>query len=196
MPLLFLIFLIVPIVEIALFLQVGDLIGLWPTLGLILATALIGSAVVRIQGMRTLDKARTALARDEVPLREAATGVALLIAGFLLITPGFFTDTLGFLLLIPPLRASLGAWVAGSLLLKADLRMRGGGFPGGNPRGPAGPAGPQQPGRPGDIIDGDYEDLTPGSEPPPAARPNDPGAPDDSRKPLPSPESSSGDPRP
>ena len=119
MPVLFLVFLIVPIIEIALFIQVGDAIGLWPTLAMIVATAVIGSAIVRHQGLQALERARVAMERDRLPLKEAATGIALLVAGFLLITPGFFTDTLGFLLLVPAIRASLGTWLAGQEIYRS-----------------------------------------------------------------------------
>ena len=139
-----------PLIEIALFIQVGEWIGLWPTLASILATAMIGSAIVRPQGMQTLARARQAMELNQMPVREAATGMALLVAGFLLITPGFFTDTLGFLLLSPAVRATLGAGLAGLFLSGARVQVFSSGpMPGAGPR------------RGGDgVIDGDYEDLT------------------------------------
>ncbi len=156
MPVLFLIFLVIPIVEIALFIQVGEWIGLWPTLASILATALIGSAIVRHQGMQTLARARQSMELNQMPVREAATGLALLVAGFLLITPGFFTDTLGFLLLIPAVRGTLGAWLAGQVLAGARVQVfRSGPVPGTGPRG-----------RGDGVIDGEYEDLTDQPQPP------------------------------
>lgn len=150
MPVLFLIFLVIPIIEIALFIQVGELIGLWPTLASIVATAVIGSAIVRHQGMQTLQSARQAMEINQMPMREAATGLALLVAGFLLITPGFFTDTLGFLLLVPLVRKTLGAWLAGQFLSGARVQVFRAG-PGGGP--------PPRGGRDG-VIDGEFEDLT------------------------------------
>lgn len=150
MPVLFLVFLIIPIIEIALFIQVGEWIGLWPTLASILATAIIGSAIVRHQGMQTLARARQAMELNQMPVREAATGLALLVAGFLLITPGFFTDTLGFLLLIPAVRATLGAWLAGLFLSGARVHVYR--------SGPGGGADPRRGGN--GVIDGDFVDLT------------------------------------
>lgn len=162
MPVLFLIFLIVPIIEIALFIQVGDAIGLWPTLAMIVATAVIGSAIVRHQGLQALERARVAMERDRLPVKEAATGIALLVAGFLLITPGFFTDTIGFLLLVPAIRASLGTWLAGQVLTGGRVHVYR--------SGPFGGAGPGRQGGGGDgVIDGEYQDLTG------APRPGKPG---------------------
>jgi UPF0716 protein FxsA len=112
MALLILVVLIgLPIMEIAVFIEAGERIGLWPTVGAILATAVIGLSVIRIQGLAVLDRARGALARDEFPGLELFDGLCLLIAGGLLITPGFITDSFGFLLLIVPLRRAVGALV-------------------------------------------------------------------------------------
>lgn len=103
----FLIFLIIPLIEIALFKTVGDHIGLSYTLLLCLLTALIGSYYVRSQGKSAFFSAQKAISDNKFPLQEAFDGVCLAAAGITLITPGFFTDALGFLLLIPPLRIAL-----------------------------------------------------------------------------------------
>ena len=103
----FLLFLAIPLIEIALFVTVGGAIGLWPTLALVLATALAGTLTVRAQGLATLGDLQLAMQGRGNPARPLAHGALILLAGLLLITPGFFTDTLGFLLLIPPLRAAL-----------------------------------------------------------------------------------------
>lgn len=157
MPILFLLFLAVPLIEIALFIELGGRIGLWPTLGLIVLTALIGSALVRHQGLATLERARAATDRGEMPLKEAATAVALLIAGLMLITPGFFTDTVGFLILIPWVRRGLGVWLGARVIRAEGVRFG---------RGP-GPTGGTGSGR-GPIIDGDWRDVTPGQDTAPA----------------------------
>lgn len=156
MPILFLLFLLVPMIEIALFIELGGWIGLWPTLGLIVLTALIGSALVRHQGLATLARARAATDRGEMPLKEAATGVAILIAGLMLITPGFFTDTVGFLLLVPWVRRGLGVWLGARVIHAEGVRFGGPQPPGGGRHGP----GRGGSGR-GPIIDGDYQDVTP-----------------------------------
>lgn len=114
-----LIFLGIPILEIALFIQVGDVIGLWPTLATIVATAIIGGAIIRAQGLAVLMRARESIDRGEAPVNEVFTGICLLVAGALLMTPGFLTDSLGFLLLVPAIRSALGSW-----LIKALLRGR------------------------------------------------------------------------
>ena len=103
-------FVIVPIAEIATFIQVGDIIGLWPTLGIILLTAFLGTGLLRYQGLTTLSQAQTALNEGELPLTSVIHGVFLLVAGLLLLTPGFITDGVGFLLFIPPLRLLIAKW--------------------------------------------------------------------------------------
>ncbi len=103
----------VPIAEIAVFIELGGLIGLWPTLTLIIVTALLGTVLLRHQGLRTLRKAQESLARNEVPVKEAMDGIMLLVAGAFLLTPGFITDAVGALLLCPPVRTFLRGWVTG-----------------------------------------------------------------------------------
>ncbi|MDF1685606.1 MAG: UPF0716 protein FxsA [Parvibaculaceae bacterium] len=110
MPLLlFLLFLCVPLGEIAVFIEVGDWIGLWPTIATVILTALIGTALIRQQGIATLMEAQRKMARNEVPVGEMLHGFFLVIGGILLLIPGFITDGIGFLLLIPAVRHSLAA---------------------------------------------------------------------------------------
>jgi len=104
---LFIVFLAVPILEIAAFIQVGSLIGLWPTLGLCVATAIAGATLVRYQGFRTLQALRDNLDSGKLPLEPVIHAGFLLIAGLCLLTPGFVTDTIGFILLIPPARLAV-----------------------------------------------------------------------------------------
>ena len=105
--LLFLIFVAIPIIEIALFIQVGGLIGLWPTLATVVLTAFFGTALLRSQGLSTLVNLQTSVGQGENPMDHIAHGALILIAGVVLLTPGFFTDAVGFCLLIPPIRAAL-----------------------------------------------------------------------------------------
>jgi len=107
MPILFIIFVLVPIIEIALFIQAGDWFGLAPTLFMIILTAVIGVSLLRQQGLSTLYKAQQKMNYGEIPAMEMVEGIMLAVAGALLITPGFFTDSVGFLLLIPPFRRYL-----------------------------------------------------------------------------------------
>ncbi|HRK96334.1 MAG TPA: FxsA family protein, partial [Rhodospirillales bacterium] len=97
---LFAVMIVVPILEIAVFILVGRYIGLWPTLAGIVLTALIGTVIIRHQGIGLIAAARKSIAAGEAPIGEALQGLALLVAGALLITPGFITDTLGFLFLV------------------------------------------------------------------------------------------------
>jgi UPF0716 protein FxsA len=106
-PLFFLLFVGVPLLELYLLIQVGSEIGALPTIGLSILTAIIGTFLVRVQGFSVLLRVREMLDRDEVPAVEVLDGALLLIAGVMLLLPGFLTDALGFLLLIPPLRRFL-----------------------------------------------------------------------------------------
>jgi UPF0716 protein FxsA len=101
---LFLAFLLVPLIEIALFIQVGGLIGLWPTLAIVVLTAIAGTMLVRSQGAQALTQLRTSFETLNDPTEPLAHGAMILFSGALLLTPGFFTDTLGFALLIPAVR--------------------------------------------------------------------------------------------
>ncbi len=106
-------FLAVPVIEIGLFIQVGGLIGLWPTLGIVILTAILGSWLVRSQGARELMNLRQSFNDLRDPTEPLANGAMILLAGALLLTPGFFTDACGFLLLIPGIRAAVFRWLRG-----------------------------------------------------------------------------------
>ena len=114
---------LVPLVEIALFIVVGDRIGLWPTLGVIVATAIAGAVLLRHQGVQTLHAAQAAMAQGQAPVRHLAEGLLLFFAGALLLTPGFLTDAIGFALLVPPVRALAAARLMGTLARRADVRV-------------------------------------------------------------------------
>jgi len=103
MPL-FLAFLLVPLIEIGLFIQVGGLIGLWPTLGIVVLTALVGTALVRSQGALAMGQIRRSFSELDDPSEPLAHGAMILFSGALLLTPGFFTDAVGFALLVPGVR--------------------------------------------------------------------------------------------
>lgn len=100
----FLIFVALPLAELILLLRVGAWLGLWNTVGIIVLTALVGATVWRRQGTSILWRIRDRLRRNEVPARQLFEGVLILLAGAFFLTPGFITDTLGFLFLIPPAR--------------------------------------------------------------------------------------------
>ncbi|QIE46163.1 FxsA family protein [Pseudohalocynthiibacter aestuariivivens] len=97
-------FLTVPLIEIGLFIQVGGLIGLWPTLAIVIITAVLGTWLVRTQGAMAMNDLRGSFSTQRDPTEPLAHGAMILIAGVLLLTPGFFTDAVGFALLMPPFR--------------------------------------------------------------------------------------------
>lgn len=138
---LFLAFLLVPLAEIYVLIQVGSLIGALPTVLLVVFTAVLGAALIRAQGLNTLARMRAAADRGEIPAVEIMEGVCLLVAGAMLLTPGFVTDSLGFLLLVPGLRRHI---ILG-LLERGAIRGRS---------GPTAPSG-TPPGA-GRVIDGEY----------------------------------------
>jgi UPF0716 protein FxsA len=159
MPLVILsLFIAVPIIEIAVFIQVGGILGLWPTIALVLLTAIGGISLLRAQGLATLQRAQASIERGEAPLREVFDGACLLVAGVLLLTPGFVTDTLGLILFLPPVRSAVFNWLGGAV--RAGKIHVHSGF---GPRGP-GPA----PGEGPLEIEADYRDVTPPEDPPDA----------------------------
>lgn len=161
-PVLLLMFIVVPIIEIALFVQVGGFLGLWPTIGLVLITAFIGASMVRSQGLQTLMSVQSCLQQGELPAQQIVEGVMLAVSGVLLLTPGFMTDALGMLVLLPAPRAAL----AKQIMSKVKVQGMGGnafgaGFGGHHQQ--QGPFGQdpfqrhhdQQQG--GDVFDGEFE---------------------------------------
>jgi UPF0716 protein FxsA len=105
MPLLVIAFIVVPIIELYVIIQIGSLIGVWPTIALLLADALLGSLLLRHQGRGAWRRFNAALAERRFPGREVADGLLIVIGGTLLLTPGFVTDIVGLIFLIPPTRA-------------------------------------------------------------------------------------------
>jgi UPF0716 protein FxsA len=105
MALLIILFIVVPIVELYVIIQIGSLIGVVPTLMLLLADALLGSLLLRHQGRGAWQRFNAALAEHRFPGREVADGLLIAIGGTLLLTPGFVTDIFGLIFLIPPTRA-------------------------------------------------------------------------------------------
>ena len=104
---LLILFLTVPLVEIAILIKIGKVIGAGYTIALVIGTAILGAALLRTQGISTLAKVQTNINQGQLPAIELIEGLILLISGVLLLTPGFFTDMLGFLALVPILRQRL-----------------------------------------------------------------------------------------
>lgn len=108
---LFVAFLAVPLIEIALFIQVGGAIGLWATLGIVILTAVIGTYLVRSQGIMAMQNLRQSFGSLSDPSEPLAHGAMILFSGALLLTPGFFTDAVGFALLVPQVRSAVFAYL-------------------------------------------------------------------------------------
>lgn len=143
-----------PLIEIGLFVTLGGWLGLWPTLAWVVGTAVLGMAVIRRQGERARIAMRHGVVALSDPLSPMAQGAMTVAAGALLILPGFLTDALGFLLLIPPVRAVLVAILSRRMTVVRDIRT----------------------GRP-DIIDGEFieilpERIAPRSDAPAGPRPS------------------------
>jgi UPF0716 protein FxsA len=115
MGLLIILFIVVPIVEIWVIIQIGELIGLWPTVALLLADALLGSLLLRHQGRGAWRRFNAALAEGRFPGREVADGLLIAVGGTLLLTPGFVTDIAGLVLLVPPTRAIVRRMLRGAV---------------------------------------------------------------------------------
>ena len=146
----------IPIAEIAVLIEVGDAIGVGWTIALIVASGILGAALMRRQGLKALTGTQRKLDRGELPVGEMFDGLCVLMAGTLLLIPGFLTDAVGLLLFIPPVRLLLG-----TLLLRAVMRSR-------NSRiwvngVEVGPGGTRRPNG-GPIIDGEYTDVTGGDD--------------------------------
>lgn len=140
LPTLILLFLVVPLVEIYVLIEVGQVIGALPTIGLCVLTALLGGGLLRHQGLRTMLRAQENIVRGQVPAIEMLEGIALAVGGALLLTPGFLTDTIGFLCLIP--------WTRRMLVRAALRRMN---VTWGPPPGGRGPGGADR-----HTLEGDY----------------------------------------
>jgi UPF0716 protein FxsA len=104
MKILFLLFIIMPIVEMTVLIKVGSVIGAPSTIGLVLLTAIIGASLLKRQGLSTLMRANQKMNAGELPAKEVAEGFLLAVGGALLLTPGFVTDAIGFSLLMPGIR--------------------------------------------------------------------------------------------
>ena len=114
--LLFLLFLIIPVAEIYLLITVGGVIGAFPTVFLVVFTAVLGAWLLRIQGFSTIARLRSTMDQGGIPAMEMVEGAVLLVSGALLLTPGFFTDAIGFLCLIPTFRRAMIRWALGRFL--------------------------------------------------------------------------------
>ena len=148
----FLLFLTVPIIEVAILVQVGGVIGFWATLGLVVLTAVIGAQLLKSQGRALLMAAQGRLEQGQLPLSELAQGLLVAIGGALLLTPGFATDAFGFACLLPGTRLAMGRAVQRWLEPRLVRVNPGPGFGSGPGPGPGSESNSQT----GDVIDGEF----------------------------------------
>ena len=154
---LFAVFLIVPLVEIALFITVGGWLTLWPTLALVLLTGIVGTALMRWQGLKVLAELRGDMGQLKNPLSPLAHGALIVLAGLLLLTPGFFTDSIGFLLMVPRVREAVIGFVGSRVQIQTfGAQTRHAEKTGSNADGPT-------------VIDGEFFEV---EENPPPNRPS------------------------
>jgi len=149
-------FIIIPLVELYVIIAVGEEIGAFWTVILVLLTAVIGVNLLRIQGMSTLMRAQRNMAQGAIPAMEMIEGIALAVAGVLLITPGFITDSIGFLLLIPASRQAIIRYIVAKTTMRGSFRSQSTQWQSGQPP-PPGPdsSEPKQP-KVGRTIEGEY----------------------------------------
>ena len=141
---LLLLFLAVPLIEIALFIQIGGAIGLGWTLAIVVLTAVLGTFMVRSQGLAVLSQLQGSLAELNDPTEPLAHGAMILFSGALLLTPGFFTDAVGFSLLIPGVRGAVFQFFRDRIAIQKFTY---------------GPGGQSRPAP--DVIDGEFEEIKP-----------------------------------
>jgi UPF0716 protein FxsA len=127
LPLLILLFIVVPIAELYVIIQVGQAIGALPTVAILIADSVIGSMLLRAQGRGAWRRFRQATAEGRVPAREVLDGALVIFGGAFLITPGFITDVLGVLLLLPPTRAVIRRVLVGTFSRRFVVSAAGAG---------------------------------------------------------------------
>jgi UPF0716 protein FxsA len=134
--LLILLFIVVPIAELAVIIRVGEWIGLWPTVAILVADSLLGAFLMRSQGRVAWRRFNLAVQEGRAPAREVADGALIIFGGALLLTPGFLTDILGIALLLPPTRALVRRMVMRIAARRMAASVVGFGLRGGPSRGP------------------------------------------------------------
>lgn len=115
-----LLFVVVPLLELVVLIQLGQIVGLWPTIGLVVLTGIVGAALARAQGLRTLWAFQESTTRGALPTNAIQDGLAILVGGALLLTPGLLTDVLGFALLLPPTRRWIQARVRNAVARRLE----------------------------------------------------------------------------
>jgi UPF0716 protein FxsA len=150
------IFVALPLIELALLIKTGQVIGFWATMGIVIGTGLLGAQVVLRQSWTTVRAMQEALARGRPPVAPVLDGAFLLLAGALLITPGLISDFVGLLLLIPLVRQGLARWLVRRLVRQAHVHLRVFDAAAEAGREPSPPSATE---REGPIIEGEFERL-------------------------------------
>lgn len=151
---LFVAFVAIPIIEIALFIQVGGWIGLWPTLAMVVLTTVFGILLLKANGRLTLMTLQRSFSELDDPTEPLVHGAMILIAGVLLLIPGFFTDGIGIALLVPGIRTAVYRFLRARISVAHFEARRQDPF---DTRGPT----PYRP----DIIDGEFHEIDPDKKP-------------------------------
>ncbi len=144
-----------PLLELALLVKTGQVIGFWATLAMVIGAGVIGALVLSRQSLAVVRRTREAVAQGRPPVAPVLDGAFLLLAGVLLITPGFLTDVLGLLLLVPPIRRGVARWSVRRLVRSAHARIS---TPRAGVEGESKPP-PSTTGAEGPIIEGEFERL-------------------------------------
>jgi UPF0716 protein FxsA len=150
------IFVALPLVELALLIKTGQLIGFWATMGIVVGTGLLGAHVLMRQSWTTVRRMQEAVAKGQPPVAAVVDGAFLVVAGALLITPGLISDAVAILLLIPPIRHLVARWLVYVMLRRAQVTV--GAFQAATEaRGPHGPS--RAPSGEGPVIEGEFERM-------------------------------------
>ena len=161
---LFILFIVMPFVEIALLIKLGDILGFWRTIGIVVVTAVVGAYVLQAQGAATLRRVSQSMTSGEPPIKPVVDGFFLAISGAFLLTPGVVTDAIGLLLLVPPVRHAIARWGFGRIVKSGHFTMHTyeSGEAREEPTGDAGARpGPRRRPAPGDgpVIEGEFEEV-------------------------------------
>jgi UPF0716 protein FxsA len=162
----------IPLIEIAVMIKVGQWIGFWPVLWLVIATFILGATIVGRSGLRSALKVRDALARGEPPVAAMIDSALVWVAGVLLMTPGFLADLVGLTLLIPPLRAWLAKTALRNATVMGTVRVDEADYNAERPHG--GARDDLREGGSGPVIEGEFERLDERPIDPKARRPAGP----------------------
>jgi len=148
-------FIVVPVLELVLLVKTGQAIGVWATLGLVVAAAIAGAAVISRQSSTLVQRTLEAMSAGHVPAADVLDGLFLVVAGLLLLTPGLLTDVLAVLLMVPPLRRVIARWSIRAILQRGDAE----GDDESRSHSPAGQS-RHRSAQDGPIIEGEFERLS------------------------------------